>query len=91
MRSVSFISIPYFNPRAREGRDVESFNADTRGIENFNPRAREGRDFQFSRAPSRIAYFNPRAREGRDYINEPLVACLKKFQSTRPRGARPWP
>ena len=34
--------------------------------------------------------FNPRAREGRDYPRHPFMRKSFKFQSTRPRGARPW-
>ncbi len=33
-----------FNPRAREGRDVEKLTARLAAYEGFNPRAREGRD-----------------------------------------------
>ena len=33
--------------------------------------------------------FNPRARAGRDAVTERSRPCRKKFQSTRPRGARP--
>ena len=34
--------------------------------------------------------FNPRAREGRDCQTDPLGRVLMRFQSTRPRGARPF-
>ena len=33
--------------------------------------------------------FNPRAREGRDRIAAYVSTSFHKFQSTRPRGARP--
>ncbi len=55
----------------------------------FNPRARGGRDPPCTRISRRLPCFNPRARGGRDraLLSD---ACVKlKFQSTRPRGARP--
>jgi len=36
-----------------------------------------------------ILSFNPRARVGRDKIKRAMVKSYGKFQSTRPRGARP--
>ena len=34
-----------FNPRAREGRDLQSHPGSERPLVCFNPRAREGRDY----------------------------------------------
>ena len=43
---------------------------------------------QYSRTPT--ICFNPRAREGRDVIICVDDAIIHRFQSTRPRRARPW-
>ena len=37
----------------------------------------------------KITYFNPRAREGRDSLATLICLTHFRFQSTRPRGARP--
>ena len=54
-----------FNPRAREGRDINSL-PNHRTNDSFNPRAREGRDTQGTVKQGTYRSFNPRAREGRD-------------------------
>jgi len=41
------------------------------------------------RSPAPTTCFNPRARVGRDVIETGIGSLLRKFQSTRPRGARP--
>ena len=57
----------------------------------FNPRAREGRDRFRNGTISRLKSFNPRAREGRDLSGFVMGRFpASKFQSTRPRGARPF-
>ena len=73
----------YFNPRAREGRDVSAWECITRR-RDFNPRAREGRDNLSFSIANTLLHFNPRAREGRDrdFLQEDDIATL--FQSTRP-------
>ena len=56
----------------------------------FNPRAREGRDLLIlCAAVTAHARFNPRAREGRDGNRATIADTPGRFQSTRPRGARP--
>ena len=55
----------------------------------FNPRAREGRDGLLSRNVTMGKSFNPRAREGRDETSCSWRTKAYRFQSTRPRGARP--
>ena len=80
-----------FNPRAREGRDVQTgVSYHYRDSASFNPRAREGRDVEFDLEVFLAGLrFNPRAREGRDWIaNEIVDGHWVGFQSTRPRGAR---
>ena len=59
------------------------------GLRCFNPRARVGRDDGSHWAPTHRAGFNPRARVGRDTIKTWTFDLTNKFQSTRPRGARP--
>ena len=57
----------------------------------FNPRARGGRDLVSVYARYDISRFNPRARGGRDKKFRLTHTLLRRFQSTRPRGARlPW-
>ena len=56
---------------------------------SFNPRAHEGRDLRHRTSSSSSARFNPRAHEGRDPRKHPRRGPRDKFQSTRPRGARP--
>jgi len=91
-RGATFLSrrvtrpLPCFNPRARAGRDANSWNSVCfdRG---FNPRARAGRDgiscLQHSRC---IVSIHAPAR------GATRIPCgyspFPKFQSTRPRGAR---
>ena len=60
------------------------------GLNGFNPRAREGRDTRPRSSSVTRRSFNPRAREGRDQALARQGATGRQFQSTRPRGARPW-
>jgi len=78
-----------FNPRAREGRDIMPDMRATR-IRRFNPRAREGRDGCDCIRQDALGCFNPRAREGRDVDGLMPQPPIHMFQSTRPRGARPF-
>ena len=55
----------------------------------FNPRARAGRDSQHQPCAKHRPCFNPRARAGRDQHGGELGLGELRFQSTRPRGARP--
>ena len=55
----------------------------------FNPRARMGRDRDFVLNSTPREGFNPRARMGRDTASYTLATRMRKFQSTRPHGARP--
>ena len=56
----------------------------------FNPRARVGRDIRMSSSFWLQTCFNPRARVGRDIKAGTIRDRAGKFQSTRPRGARPF-
>ncbi len=55
---------------------------------SFNPRARVGRDNKQSNVYTDTRCFNPRARVGRDGRSGSCTSGTKRFQSTRPRGAR---
>ena len=61
----------------------------SRRLSRFNPRAREGRDLCPPLSMQVLCRFNPRAREGRDARFSENLYAKPKFQSTRPRGARP--
>ena len=78
--------IPDFNPRARVGRD-RSTTLSTKTTRDFNPRARVGRDKPYRK----------RCHHARISIHAPAWGATwhssslhrhKRFQSTRPRGAR---
>ena len=58
-------------------------------LRRFNPRARAGRDVGHPRGSQGHFCFNPRARAGRDTFQWKTRSAALKFQSTRPRGARP--
>ena len=74
-----------FNPRAREGRDLTI----KRNITG-DPAPARGATPPNRRAHLSTASFNPRAREGRDAEIHQVRYRLAWFQSTRPRGARPF-
>ena len=78
-----------FNPRARVGRDRLG-SARTAKPASFNPRARVGRDQRGIPSLKGPICFNPRARVGRDFCRRALRTKPVLFQSTRPRGARPF-
>ena len=58
-------SARYFNPRSREGSDVQRLLS-KRTQYHFNPRSREGSDNSSSHSCRQIKNFNPRSREGSD-------------------------
>ena len=78
-----------FNPRARVGRDLRVRMSSVKTCWRFNPRARVGRDRMPITLHERQPSFNPRARVGRDVsLQQTDRRSVKRFQSTRPRGAR---
>ena len=77
-----------FNPRAHVGRDLFAPCAYFVHINRFNPRAHVGRDVLPCQRLQRAMGFNPRAHVGRDLVDVGSILD-HKFQSTRPRGARP--
>ena len=80
-----------FNPRTRVGcDDPRSYiivNAHNTG---FNPRTRVGCDQKQGRGIDWIQRFNPRTRVGCDMASGEPCSVPKPFQSTHPRGVRPW-
>ena len=79
-------SRPYFNPRAREGRDYMTCPPCSR-TPYFNPRAREGRDATTTEFIAKLAIsIHAPARGATATDPQAMTSCT--FQSTRPRGAR---
>ncbi len=58
-------SLPYFNPRSREGSDNAAHPRRCAGGD-FNPRSREGSDHTVLDRNITVEDFNPRSREGSD-------------------------
>ena len=83
MLAISYYS---FNPRAREGRDVQHSSSPSISP-RFNPRAREGRDpNELHLAGGLHVSIHAPARGATSKLSTKLVTDT--FQSTRPRGAR---
>jgi len=75
-----------FNPRARAGRDCESFFG-FRLHCGFNPRARAGRDDILRSLRRRLPGFNPRARAGRDFASRDFKPVIRVSIHAPARGA----
>ena len=71
-------------------RGATSPTAATRSQRGFNPRAHAGRDQTIRATTLYWKGFNPRAHAGRDAAKKQTTKQRKMFQSTRPRGARPF-
>ena len=83
------MTLSHFNPRTREGCDDASpFSASA--LLDFNPRTREGCDRDHRAWSVGGVDFNPRTREGCDYLRRLLPKPQTQFQSTHPRGVRPY-
>ena len=63
-RDASLLDV-HFNPRSREGSDLNTFNK-TGQSGDFNPRSREGSDTMPCPVHRNGMNFNPRSREGSD-------------------------
>ncbi len=87
LSSISAVSHRYFNPRSREGSDVQQLLPVLR-VCNFNPRSREGSDVNLNNTIARSVNFNPRSREGSDDPDDYEMGPGTIFQSTLPRGER---
>ena len=57
---------------------------------NFNPRSREGSDPELLLPYRFFGHFNPRSREGSDTSAFSMMISSSSFQSTLPRGERPY-
>ena len=75
-----------FNPRARTGRDTAPI-AETAPVKVSIHAPARGATLSSCKG-SGIRCFNPRARTGRDFTGFRATSA-KRFQSTRPHGARP--
>ena len=64
-RTTLRCSSVYFNPRSREGSDLEQLLSGHYAVD-FNPRSREGSDLSVSVIHGNHTNFNPRSREGSD-------------------------
>ncbi len=60
----------------------------SRPTRRFNSRARKGRDTPLYQSGSRRESFNSRARKGRDGLFNAFADARRRFQFTRPQGAR---
>ena len=76
-----------FNSRARKGRDLLSFLLLCLSA-CFNSRARKGRDTIRKSLEQWMYGFNSRARKGRDLPAAWRTPNWRRFQFTRPQGAR---
>ena len=84
-----WMAMPYrFNPRARVGRDEEAVEASLGGIVSIHAPA-WGATWLNQECQTHGSCFNPRARVGRDLGSPSFLSQSVRFQSTRPRGARP--
>ncbi len=81
---------PCFNPRARVGRDFERGEIFCRRTQVSIHAPAWGATSRGSQTKDVSLCFNPRARVGRDQNNIEWKRTDDKFQSTRPRGARPF-
>ena len=77
-----------FNPRARVRRDRGQLFY-LHATDGFNPRARVRRDLTGRKINPPLNRFNPRARVRRDIKYAGRILTGFRFQSTRPREARP--
>ena len=82
-------SARYFNPRSREGSDVQRLLS-KRTQYHFNPRSREGSDIRSGRGGHRPEHFNPRSREGSDVHRVLLLnPCPRNFNPRSREGSDP--
>ena len=65
-----------FNPRSREGSDLNAAVKSSGSNFNFNPRSREGSDRSVRWGSRPEWYFNPRSREGSDLYQLSHMAIL---------------
>ncbi len=78
-----------FNPRAHEGHDTKIFLFESIFIVSIHVPTR-GTTVLLLNLQKDISCFNPRAHEGHDVFSDKFNEYILKFQSTCPRGARPY-
>ena len=79
-------SARYFNPRSREGSDVQRLLS-KRTQYHFNPRSREGSDIRSGRGGQAVAHFNPRSREGSDAYSSAFWRVITNFNPRSREGS----
>ena len=81
----------YFNGRSRKGSDhVEKTDYPHRPCISIRAPAR-GATTDWRQSGWRQKYFNPRSHEGSDVLTRTIYLYFPEFQSTLPRGERPFP
>ncbi len=79
-------SARYFNPRSREGSDVQRLLS-KRTQYHFNPRSREGSDIRSGRGGQAVAHFNLRSREGSDAYSSAFWRVITNFNPRSREGS----
>ena len=86
-RTTLRCSSVYFNPRSREGSDLEQLLSGHYAVD-FNPRSREGSDLSVSVIHGNHTNFNPRSREGSDVKFDTVVPRVDSISIHAPaKGA----
>ena len=80
--------LPYFNPRARVGRDFVRLYSSFNQLEFQSTRPRGARQLDFS-VKQHLQQFQSTRPRGARLDRLPISLYASIFQSTRPRGARP--
>ena len=81
-----FPPIKYFNPRSREGSDVQMLRRHG-CTQYFNPRSREGSDEITVAQKRALENFNPRSREGSDQTPNRLSVSSSNFNPRSREGS----
>ena len=85
--ACSSLSLPYFNPRPREGSDLRARKTLSRNVKFQSTPPRRERHLLIMLCLT-LSYFNPRPREGSDVCTVWRCQTQAKFQSTPPRRER---
>ena len=81
---IFFTIFYYFNPRTREGCDLEVLTDIIENIQISIHAPVKGATVARQATPASTPYFNPRTREGCDYKEAQANADVIIFQSTHP-------
>ena len=79
-----------FNPPVREGGRLSRSPNWRTLMTGFSPRSHEGSDTPKTTMTAITISFNPRSHEGSDFLFGMMQGKLSVFQSTLPRGERPY-